>query len=95
MAITRSEIRRARPGQNQAAPRPGTALVSTGAERLVYSVPEAGRLLGLSRNAAYAAAKRGDISTIRIGRRLVVPKAAFHRTFEFMRSGDGEKVARS
>jgi excisionase family DNA binding protein len=87
MATTRSEIR---PGQNQAGPRPGTASVSAAAERLVYSVPEAGRLLGLSRNAAYAAAKRGDIRTIRIGRRLVVPKAAFHRTFEFMRSGDND-----
>jgi excisionase family DNA binding protein len=60
------------------------------AERLVYTVPEAGRLLGLSRNGAYEAAKRGDIPTIRVGRRLVVPKAAFHRTFEFMRSGDND-----
>jgi hypothetical protein len=33
-------------------------------ERLVYTVPEAGRLLGLSRNAAYAAAKRGDKVTL-------------------------------
>jgi excisionase family DNA binding protein len=89
MATTRSEIGRTRPGQNPAGPQPGTASVSAAAERLVYSVPEAGRLLGLGRNAAYAAAKRGDIPTIRIGRRLVVPKAAFHRTFELMRSGDG------
>ncbi len=88
MASTKAEIGCTRPDQN-AGPQPGTSLVSEAAERLVYSVPEAGRLLGLSRNAAYAAAKRGDIPTIRIGRRLVVPKAAFHRTFE----GDGEKHA--
>jgi excisionase family DNA binding protein len=47
--------------------------------RLVYSVPEAGRLLGLGRNAAYDAAKRGDIPTLRIGRLLLVPKIPFHR----------------
>ena len=45
----------------------------------MYTVPEAGRLLGLGRNAAYDAAKRGDIPTLRIGRLLVVPKLPFHR----------------
>jgi excisionase family DNA binding protein len=48
-------------------------------ERLVYTIPEAGRLLGLGRNAAYDAAKRGDIPTLRIGRLLLVPKIPFHR----------------
>jgi excisionase family DNA binding protein len=48
-------------------------------DRLVYTVPEAGRLLGLGRNAAYDAAKRGDIPTLRIGRLLLVPKIPFHR----------------
>jgi excisionase family DNA binding protein len=55
------------------------------AERVVYTVPEAGRLLGLSRNGSYEAAKRGEIPTIRIGRRLLVPKGPFHRLIE----GDG------
>jgi hypothetical protein len=49
------------------------------AERLVYTVPEAGGLLGLGRNASYDAAKRGDIPTIRMGRLLLVPKGPFHR----------------
>lgn len=44
---------------------------------LTYLVPEAGEMLGLNRNASYAAAKRGDIPTIRIGKLLRVPKAAF------------------
>jgi excisionase family DNA binding protein len=48
-------------------------------DRLVYTVPEAGRLLGLGRNAAYEAAKRGDIPTIRMGRLLRVPKGPFHK----------------
>ena len=48
-------------------------------QRKTYDVDEAGRLLGLGRNAAYEAAKRGDIPIIRIGRRLLVPKAALDR----------------
>ena len=50
--------------------------------RLVYQVPEAGALLGLSRNASYEAAKRGDFPTIRLGKLIRVPKAAFHRLFD-------------
>jgi len=52
------------------------------AERVVYTVPEAGRLLGLSRNGSHEAAKRGQIPTIRIGRRLLVPKVPFHRMLD-------------
>ena len=40
------------------------------------SVPDAGRYFGLGRDSSYAAAKRGDIPTLRIGRRLVVPTAS-------------------
>jgi hypothetical protein len=41
------------------------------------SVEEAGRLCyGLSRNTSYAAAAKGDIPTIRIGRLLKVPTSA-------------------
>jgi excisionase family DNA binding protein len=50
-------------------------------DRLVYTVPEAGALLGLNRNASYEAAKRGDIPTISIGKLKRVPKAAFHNKF--------------
>jgi hypothetical protein len=40
----------------------------------ILSVPKAGRdYYDLGRNAAYAAAKRGDIPTIRIGKLLRVP----------------------
>lgn len=39
------------------------------------SVPRAGAIFGLSRPSAYEAAKRGDIPTIRMGRRIVVPTA--------------------
>jgi excisionase family DNA binding protein len=47
------------------------------------SVPEAGkRYFGLSRNAAYAAAERGEIPTIRIGRLLRVPVRALDRMLD-------------
>jgi excisionase family DNA binding protein len=49
---------------------------------LVYQVPEAGEMLGLSRNASYEAAKRGDLPTIKIGKLIRVPKAAFHAMLE-------------
>ena len=51
-------------------------------ERSVYKVDEAARLLGLSRNSAYEAIKRGEIPIIRFGRRLVVPIAGLNRLLE-------------
>lgn len=42
---------------------------------MVLPVPEAGRLLGLGRSASYEAARRGELPTLRLGRRLVVPVA--------------------
>jgi len=46
---------------------------------LTTSVPEAGKLLGIGRNAVYEAARRGDIPTIKIGKRVVVPTALLKR----------------
>ena len=48
-------------------------------EKLVMTVPEAGKKLGLSKEAAYAAAKRGEIPTLRFGGRIVVPAPALLR----------------
>jgi excisionase family DNA binding protein len=45
-------------------------------DRLVLTVEEAGRALGLSRGSAYLAANSGALPTVRIGRRLLVPKVA-------------------
>lgn len=49
---------------------------------LTYSVPEAGALIGLSRNASYEAAQRGELPVMRIGSRLFVPKAALHQMLD-------------
>ena len=46
---------------------------------LVYSVPEAGRLIGCARNKAYELAREGLIPVVRIKGRLVVPRERFHR----------------
>jgi excisionase family DNA binding protein len=46
------------------------------------SVPEAGARLGLSRNSAYEAVRRGDIPHIRFGKLLRVPVKAFERMLE-------------
>jgi excisionase family DNA binding protein len=35
--------------------------------------PEAGQLLGLGRDSAYRAAERGELPTLKLGRRLLVP----------------------
>src|SRR5690242_11051386 len=80
MAATRPQTTcRARCARSQRKSQPRIAHLPEAAERLVYTVPEAGSLLGLGRNAAYAAAQRGDIPTLRIGRLLLVPKTPFHR----------------
>ena len=42
---------------------------------LTISVEDAARLLGISRGLAYEAARRGDLPVIRLGRRMLVPRA--------------------
>jgi excisionase family DNA binding protein len=51
-------------------------------ERKTYDVDEAGRLLGIGRNAAYEAVKSGQLPVIKMGRRLLVPKAALDRMLD-------------
>lgn len=64
--------------KTEAAPRPAT-----------MSMDDAARELGISRHTAYQCAKLGQIPTIRLGRRLVVPRARL----EAMLRGETEKVA--
>jgi hypothetical protein len=50
---------------------------------LTISVPEAGRrYFDLCRNASYAAAARGEIPTVRVGRLLRVPVRAMERKLD-------------
>jgi len=48
-------------------------------ERLTVNIEEAAAILGISRNGAYSAAREGTLPTIRIGKRLLVPKGALDR----------------
>lgn len=47
--------------------------------RRTYSVVEAARMLGIGRNQGYEAVRRGDIPSIMIGKRRLIPRAAFDR----------------
>lgn len=58
-------------------------------ERQTYNLwPETGRILGLGKNAVYAAAARKEIPTIRVGGRLLVPRAALEQLLSCTRGGD-------
>ena len=46
--------------------------------RRTLTIPEAAEKLGISRNSAYAAAARGELPLIRVGKRLLVPSAALN-----------------
>ncbi len=48
-------------------------------ESVVMSVEEAAEILGVSRNTAYEAVKRGEIPTMRIGRLIKVLRRPFMR----------------
>ena len=48
----------------------------------VVSVREAAKILGIGRDSAYAACRKGEIPTIRIGRRLLVPIDALERMLQ-------------
>lgn len=48
-------------------------------DRATITIPEAGQVLGLGEWAAYRAATRGEIPTLTLGRRKVVPVPALLR----------------
>lgn len=45
-------------------------------EKLTLTVDETAKCLGIGRNSAYEAIARGEIPVIKVGKRLLVPKAA-------------------
>ena len=57
-------------------------MVITDDDRLVLTIEEAGKLLGLGRSGTYEAARRGDIPTLKIGSRILVPKVALIKLLE-------------
>lgn len=57
--------------------------------RLTLTIREAAALAGIGLNSMYEAVRRGDFPSLRISRRLLIPKAAFERILA------GEPVGRN
>jgi excisionase family DNA binding protein len=53
--------------------------MKTQVPRQTYRIEEVAKMFGVGRNAAYEAAGRGEIPVIRLGKRLVAPRAAINR----------------
>ena len=47
--------------------------------KLTLSIEEAAKVLGIGRNLCYDRVKTGEIPVIKIGRRLLVPRAALEK----------------
>lgn len=62
-------------------------------ERLSYSIEKAVALLGIGRNTAYEAAKSGDLPSIRMGGRILVPRVAITRLIDQAVSGAQPEAA--
>src|SRR4051794_3938031 len=60
---------------------------------LTYSVVKAAELLGVGRNQAYEAVRTGEIPSIRIGKRILVPRIALENLLKEAASGRTEKAA--
>lgn len=56
-------------------------------ERVCLSVEEAGRALGIGRNSAYEAVRSGQIPSLKIGGRYVIPRKALDRLLDGVGSG--------
>jgi excisionase family DNA binding protein len=67
-SMRRNEVRNGLPGD------PG--------ERLCISVPEAGRMLGISRNYAYELVRQGQLPVVRFGKRILIPRVALVKMLE-------------
>jgi excisionase family DNA binding protein len=61
---------------------PGVAAAVKQLGRTVYTVEEAGELLGISRATAYECVQTGQIPSLRFGHRIVVPRAALMKLLD-------------
>lgn len=48
-------------------------------DRMTMTVGEAAKRLGIGRNSCYDAVQRGEIPSLRIGKRLLIPVVALER----------------
>lgn len=59
-------------------------------DKAVYNVYEVAALLGINLPKTYELARQVGFPAVRIGRRIVVPKAAFHRWLDSQSCGTAE-----
>lgn len=59
---------------------------------LIYTVPEVCAILSLGKNSVYAAIKRGEIPSIKLGGRIAIPKPAFDQMLAASRGNGNEKA---
>jgi excisionase family DNA binding protein len=67
--------------------------INTRVERLVLTVPEAAEMLGISRTTGYALFASGELPSVRLGRRIVVPRRALDELLDRCSSGGGSRGA--
>ena len=60
--------------------------------RPTVTVGESAVVLGVSRSSAFAAARTGELPTIRVGRRLLVPTAALRRMLQLELADEAEPI---
>jgi|AP45_3_1055517.scaffolds.fasta_scaffold108014_2 excisionase family DNA binding protein len=60
----------------------GMSMLAVDDKRLVLTVSEAAELLKIGRSCAYEAIRNGQLPVIRMGRRILVPRAALERLLE-------------
>lgn len=68
----------------------GKELTNMG-DSLTISVVEAARCLGISRGLAYQGVKTGAIPSVKVGTRILVPKAALARMLEGKEARNDDK----
>jgi excisionase family DNA binding protein len=67
--------------------------MTTRTKRLTMTIPEAAEKLGIGRNQGYEAARSGQIPTIKIGKRLLVPETALENKLANAGGSNRDKVA--
>jgi excisionase family DNA binding protein len=60
-------------------------------DRQTLTVEEAAALLGIGRNTAYQAIARGELPVLRLGRRLLVPRAALDQLLSTQHDEDASQ----
>lgn len=67
-------------------------MTSESTENLVYSCEQARRKLQLSRGLIYEAVRSGQIPSIRIGRRILIPRSALENMLDECRAEKNQTI---